>query len=133
MCMSIFSSTIYLRNYPFVHCVLDTLIEYHLTVYIWGLFKSIYSISWVYIYVFMVVLYCFYYCNFVMQIGTRRVIPPGLFFLLKIALLFFFFFFVITYEIFEWFFYLSKKIPLRLWYGWNWICRFLWVVWTFKK
>ena len=51
-----------------------------------GFIWVFYYVPLVYMSVFMTVPYCFDYCHFVIDFKSRSVMPPSLFFLLKIAL-----------------------------------------------
>ena len=78
-----FSQHHLLKRLSFLHCIfLPPLSKICVWVYLW----AFYPVPLVYISVFMPVPYCLDYCSFVVQSEVQELVPPALFFFLKIVL-----------------------------------------------
>ena len=76
---SLAKETVFLPLYTFASFVKD-----ELTIDVWVYFWTLYSVALIYMSVFMSIPCCFNYCSFVVFLNSGRVMPPALFFFLKI-------------------------------------------------
>lgn len=86
--------------------------------------------SFIGVFVFMPLSHCFDYCGFVICFETylevwvfQRCSFSKLFWLFEVPW--------DSLRILEWFFLFLQKILFRFWEGLHWICKSLWVVWTY--